>query len=180
MYQDGYAAVYGLDTALSAEVTDGVTAGSRLFYYFVDARLPSVGDSSNFSVIPFVDFKPFTLQLGYARFDDGNALNKPEWMRDHLLHTVSDQTISYGFPGAEILFGQIRYALDAFWMHYSYVDYDYDFAASRGDGTVEHEVQFGYAFTKSFDVNLRLFDVSYDNVDNKDYQKVEALVRFKF
>ena len=43
-----------------------------------------------------------------------------------------------------------------------------------------YELQFGYKFVKNVDLNVRLFDVQFDNVDDRDYQKIESLLRFKF
>ena len=180
MYQDGYAGVYGLDTDIKykSEYSD-ITYGGRLDYYYVSADIAGSGNSANFAVSPYIETGPFTMTVGFAQFDDGNALNKPAWLRDYLVGEL-DQDKSYGRSGCEVYFAKVKYKMGKFWTHFAYGDNNYDYTSSKGDGSQECELQFGYKFTKNLDVNLRLFDVQYDNVDGKDYQKVETRTRFKF
>ncbi|MFC1754820.1 hypothetical protein ACFL96_15740 [Thermoproteota archaeon] len=180
MYQKGYASVYGIDTDIKYKIEDlNAEVGGRIDIYTVDAQISGSKDAKCFALAPYIKKGPITLDVGFAKFDDDNSLNKPAWLRDYLLG-VNDQLIAYGQAGSDVYFGRIKYSKDKFWTHFVYVNYDYDLTSSMGDRLEEKEVQFGYEFTKNFDVNIRLFDVKTHGVDNKDYQKIETRVRFRF
>lgn len=179
MMQDDYAGVYGIDATVETELQDWeLTIGSKAGYYYVDSSVENTSNSQNWSIFPYIKKGYFTLTAGYAGFDDDDSLNKPAWYRD--TYTVLDQRVQYAAPGSKEVFGMIQFKKDKFWAHYAMGDNNYDFTATTGDRTIEHELQFGYNFTKSLDANLRLFDVQYDNVDDRDYQRVETSMRFQF
>jgi hypothetical protein len=179
MYHGDYASVYGIDNKIEVKMEDaGLAYGSDVNYYHVDADITGRGDSNNYVIAPFIDKKPVYLSVGYARFDDGNALIKPAWLRDYFLPV--DQLATYGAPDSEDIFSKIKLTLGDFWTHFIYLDSNYATTASLGDGSQEYELQFGYKFFKSLDFNVRLFDVQFDNVDDKDYQKIESHLCFKF
>lgn len=180
MYHDGYAQVYGIDTDVKFVLEKyDMTIGSEFDYYTVNADVAGSSNSQDFSIAPYVKKGPFDITLGYAKFDDDNALNKPSWLRDYLT-PVLDQVRSYGQAGAGVIFGKIKYSNDKFWTHFAFGEYNYNQTAAAGDRTKEIEIQFGYKIAKNLDFNVRLFDVQLDNVDNKDYQKVESIIKFKF
>ena len=182
MYQDGYAGVYGLDTDLKyCSEYNEITYGGRIDFYHVAADISGSKDSDNFAVSPYIEKGPFTVSVGFAQFDDdnGDAMNKPSWHRDYLVAEL-DQDKPYGSADCEVYFGKVKYSMDKFWTHFALGDYNYNMTSSKGDSSLELEWQVGYKFTKNLDINFRFFDVAYDNVDDKDYQKVEGRVRFKF
>lgn len=182
MSQDDYAKVYGLDVNVKTEAEDmGLIYGGRINYYHVNAQITDRDDADNFAIVPFVKKGGVRFDLGYAHFNDGangNALNKPAWLRDYLL--LVDQLRTYGNAGSDVIFGKVKYTLDKFWTHVVIQDTAYNTTAARGDGSQEYELQFGYNFTKNMDLNIRLFDVDFDSVDNQDYHKIETRLRFKF
>ncbi|MFH2145180.1 MAG: hypothetical protein ABII75_04020 [Candidatus Omnitrophota bacterium] len=179
MSQDGYASVYGLDTKFKREWEGiGVAYGAEVYYYHVSADIPASSDSDNFAVFPFVSTGPLEFTLGYASFDGGDSLNKPIWLCDYF--TLVDQQKEYGNAGSDKYFAKVKLAFDRFWTHFAYGDNNYNFVSGRGDRSQEYELQFGYNVTENLALNLRLFDVQYRDVADKDYQKVESLVRFKF
>jgi len=179
MHQDGYAGVAGMDAKIETEYEDlELTYGAKVSYYHVDAKAIGIDNSDSYAIFPYAKKGPLEVTLGYASFDDGDALNKPAWLRDYL--TILDQQKEYGRAGSRKKFAKVKLSLDKFWTHIAVGDNSYDYVAAVGDRSVEYELQFGYQFTKSLDLNIRLFDVKYDDVDNKDYQKVETRMRFKF
>lgn len=179
IHHDDYASVYGIDTKIEAEMEDPeLTYGGKASYYHVDADISGSGDANNYMLEPFVKLKPLYLSVGYARFDDGNALNKPAWLRDYFLPV--DQLITYGIADSNVIFGKLKLTFGDFWTHFAFSDSDYATTVVRGDGSQEYELQFGYKFPKNIDLNIRLFDVQFDNVDDRDYQKIESHLRFKF
>ncbi len=179
MYQKNYAAVYGFDTKIEGKQEDyNFSYGAKASYYYVAADIVGSGDSNSYKIEPFMNIDPVSFSIGYARFDDGDALNKPAWLADYFLPL--DQLITYGMADSNIVFSKIKLTLGKFWTHFAFSNSQYAFNAKNGDGAQEYELQFGYKFLKSLDWNIRLFDVKYQNVDYKDYQKVESRVRFKF
>ncbi len=178
MAQDDYASVYGMDTDVKIKAGDDVSFGGRVDFYHVASDVTGTDDSNNYAVSPFVGFGPVTLTAGYAKFDDGNSLNKPNWLKDGLVGEL-DQDKAYGLPDCEVYFAKAKVKFGNFWAHAAVGQYEYELGSS-GDGSQELELQLGYKFTKNFDANLRLFDVSYDNVNDKDYQKMELRIRYKF
>jgi len=177
--QDGYAGVVGMDTHLDDTLEDhGVDFGGCLNYYHVDARKAGTSESDNWVLKSYVKKGPFKVSGGFAQFSDDDALNKPAWLRDYFVDV--DQLLAYANAGCGVWFGKIKYSKDKFWTHVAFADYDYSTTALQGDGSLELELQFGYKFTKAIDANIRLFDVSYDNIDDKDYQKLEGRIRYRF
>ena len=179
MYQKGYAGVYGLDTKIEGKAENfALIYGGKIDYYHVAADLSGRSNSDNFAVFPYIKKGPVEAAAGYARFDNGNSLNKPAWLRDYF--TLVDQQKEYGKAGSEKYFAKVKLTIDKFWTHFACGDNNYDFTSGEGDRAREYELQFGYKFAGNLNANLRLFDVRYDNVSNKDYHKVEAHVWFNF
>ncbi len=179
MSQNGYATVYGLDTKIEKKVEDfELTYGGKVNYYHVSTDILSKRDSNNFAVFPYISKGPIEVTIGYAKFDNDDSFNKPAWLRDYF--SILDQQKEYGKAGSEEYFAKLKLTIDKFWMHVAYGDNNYDFTSSKGDNVQEYELQFGYKFAKNLDINIRLFDVRYDNVDERDYQKGESRLRFKF
>lgn len=179
MYQEDYASVYGIDTKIEAEMDDPeLTYGGEASYYHVDAEIAGSGDADNYMLAPFVKIDPVYLSVGYARFDDGNALTKPAWLRDYFLPV--DQVATYATPDSDVVFGKLKLTFGDFWTHFVFADSKYATTAGNGDGSQEYELQFGYTLVRNLDFNVRLFDVQFDNVDDKDYQKIETHICFKF
>lgn len=85
-----------------------------------------------------------------------------------------------GNPGAEIFEARIKYSFDKFWASYVFGTASYDISATKGDGYTGNEFQVGYQITDNLDANVRYFIVKFDNIDDRDYNKVESRVRFKF
>lgn len=179
MHHNDYASVYGIDTKVELELDDPeLTYGGKMTYYHVDAEISGSDDSNNYMVAPFLKWKPIYLTAGYVRFDDGSALNKPAWFRDYLLPL--DQKATYASADSDVIFGKLKLTFGDFWTHFGMADSKYATSGTRGDGSQQYEVQFGYKFVKNLDLNVRLFDVQYDNIDDRDYQKIESRLRFKF
>ncbi|MBN1870450.1 MAG: Opr family porin [Candidatus Omnitrophica bacterium] len=179
MYHNDYASVYGIDTRVEGKIEDpDLTFGGEASYYRVNAEIAGSGDANNYMVAPFVKVQPVYVSVGYARFDDGDALTKPAWLRDYFLPV--DQVATYGTPDSDVVFGKLKLTFGDFWTHFILADTKYATTAGRGDGSQEYELQFGYKLFKRLDPNLRLFDVQFDNIDNRDYQKIETHVCFKF
>ncbi len=179
MLQDDYAAVYGIDVDIKTMLEDhGLTVGSKLSYYYVHSDLIGTSHSSNYSLFPYIRKGAFEITAGYAAFDDGDSFNKPAWLSDYF--SILDQQKEYGAAGSQKIFAKIKFSREKFWSHYAMGDNQYDFAVNKGDHCLEQELQFGYQFTESLDINLRLFDVQYDAVDDMDYQRIESRIRFRF
>ena len=179
MYQNDYASVYGIDTKIEKKFEKPeLTLGSDVSYYHVDADIADSGDANNYSVVPFVKKGPVYLNVGYTRFDDGNALNRPPWLKEYLF-TV-DQYATYASADSEVISGKLKLTFGDFWTHFVFADSNYAMAAGRGDGSQEYELQFGCKLFKNLDLNVRLFDVQFDNVDDRDYQKIESHIHFDF
>jgi hypothetical protein len=179
MYQDGYASVIGLDAGIKAEWKEyEATCGGDIQYIHVKADIAGSDNANVLAIMPFIQKDPLTLRLSYSQFDDGNALNHPNWLRDAL--SLVDQDMAENNAGANVYEIKIRLAWDKFWTSLAYATADYDTSASEGDGYKDFEIQIGYKFTKNFDLNVRFFDVTFDNIADKDYQKVESRARFKF
>ena len=178
MGQEDYATVSGLDTDLKLELNDDMDAGLRVDMYNVFADEEGQDDSFNWTVSPYVKAGALKFTVGYTQFGDG--MNKPSWLKDGLVGEL-DQDTAYGQKDCSVVFGKVRADLsDSLWMHVAAGQYDYDMDAEAGDSSFELEWQGGYQISKNTDVNLRLFDVSYDNGTDSDYQKVEARLRCKF
>ncbi|MFH0753995.1 MAG: hypothetical protein V2A70_05460 [Candidatus Omnitrophota bacterium] len=180
MGQQGYANVYGMDTDLQLKAGD-ITYGSNVYYYYVDSRQTTTTNASAYAIAPYVKVGPVDALVGFAKFDDGTAFNRPTWLADYFLPL--DQTAGYSFntlTGSEVYYGKLKYTIGKFWTHVAMGLYSQDMNAVTGDGIKEYEFQAGYNLTKSLSLNVRLFDVSFDHVSNRDYQKIETHVCYKF
>ncbi len=180
MGQQGYANVYGMDTDLKLKAGD-ITYGSNFYYYYVDSKQTTTTNASAYAIAPYVKIGPVDALVGFAKFDDGTSFNRPTWLADYFLPL--DQTAGYTpntLTGSEVYYGKLKYTIGKFWTHVAMGLYSQDMNATTGDGIKEYEFQVGYNLTKSLSLNVRLFDVNYDHVSNKDYQKIESHVCFKF
>lgn len=179
MYQDEYASVIGLDTNVNAEWEEyEVKYGGVIKYVNVNADIAGSDDANIIAIQPFVQKGSLKIDFSYSLFDDGNALNHPGWLADPFC--LADQDAANSNAGAKIFEGRITYSMDKFWVSYLYATADYDTSATEGEGYHDHEFQIGYDFTDNLDINLRYFIVSFDDIDNRDYNKVETRMRFKF
>ena len=179
MHHDDYASVFGVDTVVEFENEEtAFSYGADVNYYHVDANIAGSGNADNFMVAPFMNKDSVFWSAGYTRFSDGNALNRPSWLKENLLPV--DQIATYGTADSEAVFTKVKLTIGDFWTHFIFADTNYDMTAGRGDGSQEYELQFGYKFTQNLDLNIRLFDVRFDHIDDRDYQKIETLARFNF
>ncbi len=170
MTQSDHATVTGLDTDFKYDLENDSTIGTRVDMYNVFAEAPSESDSFNWAISPYLKSGIFTYTIGYAQFDDG--MNKPKWLNDYLVGEL-DQDRAYGASDCSVIFGKVRADFGNVWAHFAAGQYDYD-----ADKSLELELQAGYKLTEKSDINIRLFDVSYDHAD--DYQKIEAHLRYTF
>jgi len=178
-YQDGYASVYGFNTKAKAELEDiNLTYGVNVDIYHVNADIAGSNDATVFGIKPFVKKDNLSFELRYAKYDDDSALNKPAWFYDEF--DLVDQNFAEGNNNANIYEGIIKVSLDKWWTSLACSMSDYTYNSSEGDEATDIELQFGYKLTKNLDINLRLFDVQYEDVNNRDYRKLESRVRFKF
>ena len=90
-----------------------------------------------------------------------------------------DQDEAENNPGADVFEARIKYSLRRLWLSYAYATATYETSTSEGEGYSDNEFQIGYKITDNCDVNLRYFIVRFDEIDNKDYNKVESRFRFK-
>ena len=179
MYHDDYASVFGIDTEINAEWEDyEVKYGGAIKYVNVNAEISGSTDANIFCLQPYIEKGPVKLEFSYSKFDDGDALNQPAWMADPF--SIVDQDETKGNPGAEVFESKIKYSWDKTWVSYSYATATYDTHATEGEGYHDHEFQIGYDITESFDINVQYCIVSFDDIDNQDYNKIETLMRFKF
>ncbi len=182
-HQGDYASVFGMDNTLTIKLNDGLKIGAKVNGYHVSSDVDDADDSFNYAVEPFVKVGGVTASVGFASFDgDGvgegdepDSLNKPKWFRDYL--TGFDQDKVYGFSNCDVSFAKLAYKNGNFGTHLYYGFYEY--GVDQDNEVEELEFQVKYKFAGGWDANIRLFDVDY-NTGDKDYQKVEARVRFKF
>ncbi len=179
MYHDDYASVTGIDANIAAELEDlGLKYGGTIKYVHVDADIAGSTDADIFAVQPFAEKGPVKLELSYSTFDNGTALLAPGWLDDP--YCLSDQDKGNSVAGSDFYEALLTYSIiDDLWVSYAFGTASWDLN-SDGDGYEGNEFQVGYQITKNLDVNVRYFIVKFENVDNKDYNKVEARVRFKF
>jgi hypothetical protein len=178
-YQHGYAGVYGLYTDIQYTFPNtNVTIGSDVDYYHVSAYTPNQGDADAWMVAPKIAKGPVSMQVGVVNLDDGDALNQPNWFED--LGYPLDQGMPYGNPNMELYFIQVGYTKDKFWTYVIYGDFSYDANSSQGDASQEMEWQVGYDLTANLSANVRLFNVLYEDIADKDYKKIETVVKYKF
>lgn len=179
MYHNNYAGVFGIEASFKDEWEEHeVSYGTKILYENINAYIDGSDDANVFVITPFIKKGPIGLEVAYNRFSDGDALNKPGWLRDP--NNLVDQDVADGNPGAEIVEARIKYSLDKFWASYAFGTASYDTSATKGDGYTGNEFQIGYKFTDNLDANVRYFIVKFDSIDDRDYNKVESRVRFKF
>jgi hypothetical protein len=180
-YQDGYAAVYGLDTKwkYKPDEKSKITYGNELNYYHVVSDKAGFGDADAWMVAPNIAVGPVTVRVGTVKLDGGNSFNRPDWFSEW--STGMDQTKVYGSNAdLELYFTNIKYTKNKFWTSVAYGDYSYDTNSTQGNGTQEMEWLTGYNFTKSLSGEIRLFNVVYDDIVDRDYKAMETLVKYKF
>ena len=179
MIQNDYASVFGLETNVKSEWEKyKIKYGANILYENINAEIAGSGDANVFAIMPFVQKGPVKLDLCYSMFSDGSALNKPQWLAD--INNIVDQDNADGMAGAEFFETRIKYSFEKLWLSYAFGIANYDTSASAGNGFNDNEFQVGYKITDSLDVNVRYFIVSYDDIANKDYNKVETVLKFKF
>jgi len=179
MTQQDYADVIGIDTGIKTEwKKHGLKYGGNLIYERVNAEAAGSDNADIVVIQPFVKKGPWELKCSYSKFDDGDALNHPGWLADSF--NLVDQDNAKNNAGAEVVESLIKYRWDKVWASYAYATATYAASSSEGDGYSDHEFQIGYQITDSLDVNLRYFIVAFDNIYDKDYNKVETRLRFKF
>jgi hypothetical protein len=179
-YQHGYAGVYGLDTKVKHELkSSGITYGSDFNYYHVVSDRSTQGDADVWMIAPNIAKGPISIRMGVLNLDGGNSFNRPDWFAEY--YAELDQTRPYGSNAdMELYFGRIKYSKDKFWTQLAYGDYSYDWKSTQGNGSKEMEWLTGYKFTKNLSADIRLFNVLYDDVVDRDYKKVETFVRYTF
>ena len=179
MYHDDYANVIGIDTKVDMtwEKYD-VKYGGAVKYLHVNADINNRDDANSMAIQPYVAKGPVTLDFSYSKFADGNALNKPAWLLDTF--SIVDQDEAENNPGAEVFEARMKYSLEKLWLSYAYATATYETSATEGEGYSDNEFQIGYKITDNLDVNVRYFIVTFDEVDGRDYNKVESRIRFKF
>ena len=179
MYHNDYASVVGLDTKINAEWEEyDVKYGGAVKYVNVNADIAGSDDANVIAIQPFVEKGPVKLDFSYSRFADGDALNHPGWLADGF--SIVDQDAAKNNAGAEVFESRIKYSWDKAWVSYAYATANYDTSSSKGEGYSDNEFQIGYNITDNFDINVRYFIVKFDDIDDKDYNKVETHIRFKF
>ncbi|MBU0468846.1 MAG: hypothetical protein KKD07_04240 [Candidatus Omnitrophica bacterium] len=179
MYHDDYANVVGLETSFNSQWDKyEIEYGGSVLYEYINAEIAGSDDANVFAIMPFVKKGPVKLDFCYSKFSDGSALNKPQWLAD--INNLVDQENADGLAGSEFFETRIKYSFEKLWLSYAFGIANYDTSSSVGNGFNDNEFQVGYKVTDSFDVNVRYFIVSYDDIANKDYNKVETLIKFKF
>ncbi len=185
-HQGDYATIVGMDTDVKFALTDNIDVGTKLFAYnsFAGDSLetPEEDSSFNFTLEPYIKTGAFTYSVGYNEMGDVEDINKPAWFKDYLLGF--DQDKAYGEDNLSCTFGRIKYKSGNWKGLIQYGMYEY--GENEDKEINEFEAKVGYKFDKEslfagFDAELRFFDVDYNNAaGNKDYQKVEARIRYKF
>lgn len=179
MYHNNYASVLGLDAGISTEWKEhGIKYGGNVIYQHIYADIIGSSDANTIFIQPFVKKGPVELKLSYSMFDDGDSLNKPAWLKD--CNDIIDQDIADNTSDAEVFEALVKYSFDKTWLSFAYSSATYAFSSSIGDGLKDYEFQVGHKITESFDINIRYFIVTFDNISQKDYNKVETLIQFKF
>lgn len=180
MYHDDYAHVIGIDTQLDLFWEDyEVKYGAKAIYYHVNADINTSDDANVWAIQPFIAKGPVKLDFSYSQFDDGSALNKPAWLTDYL-NVLVDQDVIDAKPDADVFEARIKYAFEKLWLSYTFASADCARSATEGEGYTDNEFQIGYNITDNLDINLRYFIVVFEDIDNRDYNKVETRLRFKF
>ena len=179
MYHNDYASVFGIDTSINAQwEKHEVNYGGAFKYVHVNADMIGRDDANIIAIMPFLQKGPVKLDFSYSKFSDGAALNHPGWLKDSFC--LVDQNAATNNAGAEIFESKIKYAFEKLWLAYAYATANYDTSLTEGEGYSDNEFQIGYKITDNFDVNVRYFIVSFHDISDKDYSKVETHFRFKF
>ena len=180
-YQKGYAAVMGMDTTLQTDINESVKVGVDLKAYRVEAdRNTGMNDATVWGIAPFIKFCDFTLTVGHTSFDDDNALNKPGWFKDYAIAKLDEQSKIYGQQGGDVSYVILKYKKGKFSTYLSYLESEYERTSSKGNKQNAIEFVSNYKLDCGLDLALRFLDIDYSGVDGKDYQKVEARVRYSF
>ena len=179
-FQDDYATVFGSDASFEVEISEGTKAGVDATIYAVETQgvLDTTGDAGDggqvLGALPYVKLGDLKLGAGLVHFTEGNV--RPRWFNDYI--TGFDQEQAY--PGANdeavtAYQATVEYKLNNFKVRYGIQQWDGENEVDE----LEQELILGYKFTKSFDGEIRLFNVDQDQGD-EDYEKIEARLRFKF
>ncbi len=179
LHHDNYANVVGLETHLVVEWEDyKIKYGVRIIYEHVDADIAGSSDADLFVIIPHVKKGPVALGFSYQKYDDGNSLNHPLWAKDSF--SLVDQVSAKNNAGAQVFEYVIKFSTDKAWVSFAYANADYEASTSEGDGYEDYEFQVGYNITDNLKMNIRYFIVSFEHIDNKDYDKIESHVKLTF
>ncbi|MCK5581301.1 MAG: hypothetical protein KAJ18_08510 [Candidatus Omnitrophica bacterium] len=179
MHHDDYANVTGIETHVKGEWEEHeIKYGGKIIYEHVNADIAGSSDADIFVVMPYIKKGPVALDFSYQKYDDGDSLNHPAWAKDSF--NLVDQDAAKNNAGAEVFETRIKLTIDKVWTSFAFATADFDTSATEGDGYQDYELQVGYQITDNLDINVRYFMVSFDNIDDKDYDKVESRVRFKF
>lgn len=188
-YQGGYATVYGMDTVLEGKVAESTKLGMNIFAYGVDAdtstgsKFAGKKDGYGFNLEPFVKVSDWKLSVGFAGLGGSSegSVNKPAWFRDYL--TGFDQDKSYNAQGVKALYAKVAWKNGDWKAHVYYGHYTYDEYTTNSKNqhsASELEVQATYKILKNLDLNVRGFNVAFDDSNAHDYQKIETRLRYKF
>lgn len=179
MSHEDYASVFGIDVKINAESEQyKIKFGGAIKYVKVNAEIAGSSDANVFAIQPFITKGPVKVDFSYSKFDDGNSLNHPGWLVDKF--SIVDQNAAENNTDAEVFECRIKSSWGKGWVSYTYATATYATSAKEGDGYTDNELQVGYKISKALDINLRYFIVAFDNIVDKDYNKVESRVRFKF
>ena len=179
MYHHDYASVFGIDTNINAEWEEHeVKYGGTIKYVNINADITGREDANVISIQPFVQKGPVKFDFSYSKFAQGDALNHPGWLKDSF--SLVDQNLANNNAGAEVFESRIKYSFDRVWLSYAYATANYDTSSTEGEGYSDNEFQVSCNITDDLDVNVRYFIVTFKDIDNTDYNKVETRMRFKF
>ncbi|MCK5835211.1 MAG: hypothetical protein KAG98_05735 [Lentisphaeria bacterium] len=188
-YQGGYATVYGMDTVFEGNVAESTKLGLNIYAFGVDAdtssgsKFAGKNDGYGFNLEPFVKVSDWKLSVGWAGLGGSRegSVNKPAWFRDYLMGF--DQDKYYKEQGINALFAKIAWKKGNWKAQIYYGHFTYDDYTTTGKdqySACELETQVTYKITKNLDLNLRGFNIAYDQESKDDYQKVETRLRYKF
>ena len=188
-YQENYATVYGMDTVIEGKVAESTKLGLNIFAYGVDAdtstgsKFAGEKDGYGYSIEPFVKVSNWKVLVGFATLGGSRegSVNRPTWFRDYLVHF--DQDKYYKTQGLSALYAKVKWKSGDWKAQVYYGHFTYD--VYTGNDKDQHssnqlEIQATYKITKNLDLNVRGFNVTYDNDGGNDYQKVETRLRYKF
>ena len=188
-HQDGYASVYGMDLDLETAINESSSIGTKAIAYSVltDSGAPAIGDDDTgkgdsnevFGAKSWLKMDSFLFSLNLFYFSGGAV--KPEWFKDYL----PDFDQAYWAPvnaDAGTSISAIETAVD-----YKYKAFKVRYGIAKWEGNdksqvdaFEHELIFGYKFTEELDAALRFYIVDQHVSTTRDYEKIEARLRYKF